>query len=116
MGRLTTHVLDTSAGHPAEGMRIELFRIGGERCLLCEMVTNQDGRLDSPLLKDDDFVIGEYELLFHAGEYFSRHHQSVQSPGFLDRVVIRFYVSEPSEHYHVPLLLSPFGYTTYRGS
>ncbi len=115
MGQLTTHVLDTSAGRPAEGMLIELYRAGPERSLLQEGLTNHDGRLDSPLLDGDDFTAGEYELEFHAGEYFTRNGQG-DSNRFLDQVVIRFCVSDPAAHYHVPLLLSPFGYTTYRGS
>ena len=116
MGRLTTHVLDTSAGLPAAGMAIELYRLGNGRVLLLETITNTDGRVEQPLLQDDAFKAGEYELVFHAGNYFDRQGITSDQPRFLDRVVIRFGVSDESGHYHVPLLLSPFGYSTYRGS
>ena len=114
MGRLTTHVLDTSNGRPGAGIRVELFRAGPDRDLLASVVTNVDGRCDEPLLKGDAFEAGEYQLEFHAGEYFDRH--GAVGPKFLDRVVIRFCITNQDEQYHVPLLLSPYGYTTYRGS
>lgn len=114
MGRLTTHVLDTSAGTPAAGILVELFGTGPERPRLARAFTNADGRLDTPLLEKDDFLAGEYELVFHAGEYFRAG--TGQEPDFLDRIVIRFRVSRPEEHYHVPLLLSRYSYSTYRGS
>ena len=107
--RLTTHVLDTAAGRPAAGVRITLSR-GGEA--LCEIVTNDDGRGDGPLLAGAEFIPGVYELLFHVGDYF----RSTDTPPFLDVVPVRFGVHEPGRHYHVPLLISPFGYSTYRGS
>ncbi len=116
MGRLTTHVLDTSAGHPAGGIRIELYRLGGQRILLGEALTNKDGRCDAPLLEGADFTTGQYELVFHAGDYFDRQGRDAKKPRFLDQVVIRFGVADSSEHYHVPLLLSPYAYNTYRGS
>jgi 5-hydroxyisourate hydrolase len=116
MGRLTTHVLDTSAGQPAGGIRIELFRLDTDRNLLLEVTCNRDGRPDAPLLEGDDFSTGEYELVFHAGDYFGRLGLEDRQPRFLDQVVVRFGVADPSEHFHVPLLLSPFGYSTYRGS
>ncbi len=117
MGELTTHVLDTSVGRPGRGMRVELFRLdGGRRDKLSELVTNDDGRGDGPVLAGERFVVGVYELVFHAAEYFAREGREPESPPFLDEVVLRFRVSAPREHYHVPLLLSPYGYTTYRGS
>ena len=116
MGRLTTHVLDTASGCPGSGILIELYRAGPERERLASATTNDDGRCDAPLLDGADFVRGEYELVFHAGAYFKARGIDAESPRFLHRVVIRFGVSAPHEHYHVPLLLSPFGYSTYRGS
>lgn len=116
MGQLTTHVLDTANGKPAAGMRIELFRLAERRVLLGIAVTNPDGRCDEPLLKDREFEAGEYELLFHAGDYFAAQGVAVPEPRFLDRVVIRFGIADPDQHYHVPLLVSPFAYSTYRGS
>ena len=117
MGRLTTHVLDTAAGRPAAGIRIELFRIGANRQQLAEAFSNDDGRVESPLLEGEEFSAGEYELVFHAGDYFNRlDPDKGPKQRFLDQVVIRFGVADPAEHYHVPLLLSPFAYSTYRGS
>ncbi len=114
MGRLTTHVLDTALGRPAAGIRIELFRQGGDK--ITEAVTNEDGRCDAPLLDDDDFAVGRYELIFHAGDYLRTSEAPVSDPAFLDEIVIRFGIAEADAHYHVPLLLSPYGYSTYRGS
>ncbi len=117
MGRLTTHVLDTSAGRPAAGVRVELFRLdGGGREQLADVTTNDDGRCDRPLLEGVGFRTGEYELLFHAGAYFRSVGAALPEPRFLDTVPIRFGVAEADGNYHVPLLISPFGYTTYRGS
>jgi 5-hydroxyisourate hydrolase len=116
MGALTTHVLDTSAGRPGAGVRVELFRGGGGREPIAAVETNADGRCDVPLLQGDDLRQGEYELVFHAGDYFRSAGVKLTEPAFLDRVVIRFGVADPSQHYHVPLLISPFGYSTYRGS
>ena len=115
MGRLTTHVLDTALGKPAEGLRIELFRLGDRRDKLADVVTNSDGRVDAPMLDTDAFEPGEYELVFHAGPYLDRTGQALPDPKFLDIIPLRFGISEDS-HYHVPLLLSGFGYSTYRGS
>ncbi|MFT5138980.1 MAG: 5-hydroxyisourate hydrolase [Rhodothermales bacterium] len=115
MGQLTTHVLDTSTGTPAQGVQIALYRIAEGRKLLTQSVTNDDGRLDSCLLEGDNFTAGEYELVFHAGDYFGQNGKST-SKQFLDKVPVRFCVTDPESHYHVPLLLSPFGYSTYRGS
>jgi len=108
-GYLTTHVLDTARGIPAAGLRITLFR-GADK--LAQQVTNADGRTDGPILPEAAFETGEYLLEFHAGAYFMA---TGQAGGFLDIVPIRFTLATP-DHYHVPLLLSPFGYSTYRGS
>lgn len=116
-GYLTTHVLDTARGVPAEGITIVLFRLGGavpEK--IAEAVTNADGRTDAPILPKGAFAAGTYELIFFAGDYLRRTGQAGAAPLFLDEVPIRFGISEPESHYHVPLLLSPFGYSTYRGS
>ncbi len=115
MGRLTTHVLDTARGRPGRGIRVELYRLGPEPLRLADVVTNDDGRCDAPLLEGDAFATGAYELIFHAGAYFKNADHDSQPP-FLDQVVIRFLVAAADEHYHVPLLLSPYGYSTYRGS
>ena len=115
MGRLTTHVLDTANGRPGNAIRIDVFR-PGEHDPICSIITNEDGRCDAPLLEGEAFRTGEYELVFHAGEYFDANGQPDGERRFLDRVVIRFGVSDTDQHYHVPLLISPFGYSTYRGS
>lgn len=116
-GFLTTHVLDTARGCPAEGLRIELFVLNGTtREKIAECVTNADGRSDRPILGEDAFKTGDYELLFHAGDYLrATQGDSLPEPLFLDEVPIRFGMSA-DDHYHVPLMLSPFGYSTYRGS
>jgi 5-hydroxyisourate hydrolase len=110
MGRLTTHVLDTANGRPAAGLRLTLHRVdGGGRVPLIDATTNLDGRCDAPLLEGDALVHGVYELVFQVGGYFGQ-------ATFLGEVPVRFAIADPSQHYHVPLLVSPFGYTTYRGS
>jgi 5-hydroxyisourate hydrolase len=112
-GFLTTHVLDTASGLPAAGMTVELFRLDGDaRTHLVTMVTNDDGRTDSPILPADAFVTGKYELVFQAGAYFARG----EDISFLDDIPIRFGINDPASHYHVPLLVSPFSFSTYRGS
>lgn len=116
MGRLTTHVLDTARGMPAVGLTIELFALAGERRRLTAVKTNKDGRCDAPLLEGADLVTGSYELVFAVGDYFRTAGVAVSDPQFLDRIPIRFQVADPAAHYHVPLLVSPYGYTTYRGS
>jgi 5-hydroxyisourate hydrolase len=116
MGRLTTHVLDTAAGKPAAGLTVELYRIGETPERLTVATTNSDGRLDQPLIEGAAFAPGVYELRFHAGEYLRRTAAAPADPPFLDIVPIRFGVAGADAHYHVPLLLSPFGYSTYRGS
>ncbi|WP_110654490.1 hydroxyisourate hydrolase [Salinicola halimionae] len=122
-GYLTTHVLDTARGRPASDLRVELYRLeGGTRLKLIDVITNADGRCDAPLLEGADFTAGVYELLFHAGDYLRAGHTSglrashTAEGHFLDRIPLRFTVDAPGEHYHVPLLLSPFSYSTYRGS
>ena len=116
MGRLTTHVLDTANGRPGAGIAIELYRLDRSRERVASAVTNGDGRCDRPLLEGDALSAGTYELEFHVGDYFAAHGQGGLAPRFLDHVVIRFGIAAPGEHYHVPLLISPFSYTTYRGS
>ena len=116
-GFLTTHVLDTAAGRPAAGLKIELFRLeGAARTLLVTMTTNSDGRTDRPILPQDEFATGIYELVFHAGAYLDATGAPPETPRFLDVVPIRFGMNDPEAHYHVPLLLSPYGMSTYRGS
>ncbi len=117
MGRLTTHVLDTANGRPAAGLAIDLYRIEGERrTFLNSTVTNSDGRSDTPMLEGSDFVSGTYELVFYAGDYFKKAGAKTGDPSFLDHVPVRFGISDADQHYHVPLLVSPYAYSTYRGS
>ena len=118
MGKLTTHVLDTAQGTPGAGLRIELYRLGpaSRRELVTTAVTNADGRCDAPLLADGALVSGDYELVFCAGDYFDRQGADLPQPKFLDRIPIRFGIADTDQHYHVPLLLAPYGYSTYRGS
>ena len=115
-GYLTTHVLDTARGVPAEGVGILLYRVSGNsHRKIAEAVTNTDGRTDAPILTGKGFTVGSYELIFQAGDYLRR--KGVEDdPLFLDQIPIRFGIADASAHYHVPLLLSPHGYSTYRGS
>ena len=115
MGRLTTHVLDTASGKPAAGLKIELFR-QGDAAPLKTIHTNADGRADGPILEGADFAAGQYELRFHAGAYLRDLGTKLPEPAFLDVIPIRFGIADAAAHYHVPLLLSPYGYSTYRGS
>lgn len=116
-GWLTTHVLDTARGRPAAGMRITLWRIDGTgRSLIASALTNADGRTDRPILEQAEFMAGVYELVFEVGAWLDLAGAIPETPRFLDEVPVRFGISEPGAHYHVPLLVSPFGYSTYRGS
>ncbi len=115
MGRLTTHILDTTHGGPAAGVDVRLFMLGRARELVASAVSNDDGRSEKPLLEDEVMRTGTYELEFDVGEYFAARGASVDNPAFLDTVVIRFSI-KADENYHVPLLVSPWSYSTYRGS
>ena len=115
-GRLTTHVLDTAQGRPADHVAIELVRIGEGFGVLRAVHTNADGRTDEPLLEGDELRVGTYELRFSTGDSFARQPLEVNDPPFLDVVPVRISVADASAHYHVPLLASPWAYSTYRGS
>ena len=116
MGRLSTHVLDIAAGRPAAGVALELHRLDGEsRVLVGRAQTNADGRTDAPLMAGEAFQTGTYELTFHIGAYFARTGTAAPLP-FLDSVPLRFTLSDANGHYHVPLLATPWSYSTYRGS
>ncbi len=117
-GRLTTHVLDTMAGSPAAGLALTLFALepaGGRRPIV-QATTNADGRLDAPLLGPGTMRVGRFELVFAVADYFRRRGVVLPDPPFLEAVPVRFGIADPDAHYHVPLLVSPYGYTTYRGS
>lgn len=116
-GRVTTHVLDTARGKPAAGVKIALYRISGQsHRKIAETVTNADGRTDAPMLEGRALTAGSYELVFFAGDYLRASGQSEGEVLFLDQIPIRFGVPDAEQHYHVPLLISPFAYSTYRGS
>lgn len=116
-GRLTTHVLDTARGKPAAGVKIALYRVtGNSHKKIAETVTNADGRTDNPMLTGKALAAGGYELVFYAGDYLRATGQARGEVLFLDQIPIRFGVPDASQHYHVPLLISPFAYSTYRGS
>ena len=116
-GWLSTHVLDTARGLPAAGVGITLYRVTGNRHkTLGEFVTNADGRVDGPLLTGAGFTVGSYELVFRAGAYLRASGQAADEVLFLDEVPIRFGITDAAAHYHVPLLISPFAYATYRGN
>jgi 5-hydroxyisourate hydrolase len=118
MGRLTTHVLDIAHGRPAGGLRIELVSLeaGGAARPVKVVTTNADGRTDEPLLEGSDLTAGMYELRFHAGDHFRRLGVALPDPAFVDVVPVRFGIADPDSHYHVPLLVGPWSYSTYRGS
>ena len=116
-GYLTTHVLDTARGLPAEGIKIALYKVSGaSHTKIAETVTNDDGRTKSPILPMEEFKTGRYELVFFCGAYLEAHDLAQGDLKFLDEIPIRFAMDDPEAHYHVPLLLSPYGYSTYRGS
>ena len=119
MGKLTTHVLDTAHGCPAANVTLELWLVdvlSGQKNLLKTTVTNSDGRTDTPLLADDELAVGVYELVFKVGTYFAHFSEALPDPPFLDRIPLQFGIADPTAHYHVPLLVSPWSYSTYRGS
>ncbi len=118
MPRLSTHVLDTASGRPASGVALVLWRIepDGRRIALVKAATNADGRTDQPLLAGGAFAVGHYELEFSVGDYFRALGANLADPPFLDVVPLRFAIADPEGHYHVPLLVSPWSYSTYRGS
>ena len=118
MPRLSTHVLDTAHGRPAAGVVITLVRIepDGSRTVLKQVLTNADGRTEEPLLTGDGFAVGTYELEFRAGDYFRAVGIALPDPAFVDVVPLRFGIADPAGHYHVPLLVSPWSFSTYRGS
>jgi 5-hydroxyisourate hydrolase len=117
VGRLTTHVLDTARGVPGGGIPVALYRLSADaRACIARTVTNANGRTDSPLLEGDAFTAGRYELEFATAAYFRIHGLELADPPFLDDIVLRFAIADPHAHYHVPLLASPWSYTTYRGS
>ncbi len=120
MAGLTTHILDVMSGCPAAGVRVELYRLSGETWVLVrELVTNADGRADEPVLKPEETETGAYELRFHIGDYFGPNNPDNPADSarpFLDIVPVRFTIGELDRHYHVPLLVAPWSYTTYRGS
>lgn len=118
MGKLTTHVLDTAQGRPAANLQIQLWQYDdhGEKKLLKVIQTNSDGRTDGPLLEGDDLKTAVYEIVFFVGDYFAGQNLNTSDPPFLDRVPIQFAIADANTHYHVPLLTSPWSYSTYRGS
>jgi 5-hydroxyisourate hydrolase len=117
MGKLSTHVLDITQGKPGAGVQVELYAVAdGKRLLLKSAVTNADGRCDGPLLEGDALQIGQYELVFAAGDYFAAQGVAMPSPRFIDRVTLAFGIAQVAENFHVPLLVSPWAYSTYRGS
>lgn len=117
MGRLTTHVLDSAHGCPGHGIKIELYRVEGQQLeLIATTLTNHDGRCDQPVLQGEDFRPGVYQLVFNAGDYYRARGVQLPEPAFLDQVVLRFGIASAYDHYHVPLLISPYSYSTYRGS
>jgi 5-hydroxyisourate hydrolase len=117
MGKLSTHVLDVTQGKPGAGVAIRLYAVEqGERRLLRSATTNHDGRCDAPLLQGEEMRAGKYELVFAAGDYFAARGVQLPEPKFIDEVTIAFGIADPSQNYHVPLVVSPWAYSTYRGS
>ena len=116
MGKLTTHVLNTADGIPGAGIKVSLYKLGQAREKVLDTVTNSDGRCDKPILEGDALKPGVYELEFAAGDYFRSQGKALPEPLFVDVVVLRFGIANAAQHYHVPLLVSPWSYSTYRGS
>ncbi|HRL21638.1 hydroxyisourate hydrolase [Alcaligenes sp. SDU_A2] len=117
MGKLSTHVLDTTQGRPAQGVRVDLYRIqGDQRTLIKTTATNSDGRCDEPLLQGPTMATGVFELVFHAGDYFAANGTVLPEPRFVDQVGIRFGIADADANYHVPLVVTPWSWSTYRGS
>ena len=117
MGKLSTHVLDVTQGKPGAGVAVALYELtNGARTLVTSTVTNADGRCDAPLLAGDEMRAGRFELVFSAGDYFARNGVAMPTPRFIDDVVIAFGIADPAQNYHVPLVVSPWSYSTYRGS
>lgn len=117
MAKLTTHVLDTAHGCPGAGITVELYAIGpNNRTLLKSTTTNNDGRCSEPLLEAATLQAGHYELVFHAGDYYAARGVDLPSPRFLDRITLAFGIADPAQNYHVPLVMTPWSYSTYRGS
>jgi 5-hydroxyisourate hydrolase len=117
MGKLSTHVLDTAHGRPGAGVRVALYAVSGAaRTLVKEDVTNADGRCNAPLLEGESMRPGQYELVFGAGDYFAAQGVDLPSPRFIDQVTIAFGIADAGQNYHVPLVVSPWSYSTYRGS
>ena len=115
MTKLTTHCLDTFSGNPAKGVQVDVYFISGKREKINSTILNNNGRSEKPLVEGNNFREGEYELIFFAGDYFKKMTDLPKTP-FLNEIIIRFGISNPKEHYHVPLLVSPWSYSTYRGS
>ena len=115
MTKLTTHVLDTYTGKPGGNIKVEVYHISNKRNKINSVILNSDGRTDKPLIEGDSFKEGQYELVFFVGDYFNKITNLPKTP-FLDEVVIKFGISDANEHYHVPLLVSPWSYSTYKGS
>ncbi len=117
MGKLSTHVLDTTCGKPGAGVRVALYALaGGQRTLLKTVTTNADGRCDLPLLEGEAMLAGRYELVFGAGDYFAARGVALPEPRFIDEVAIAFGIADVTQNYHVPLVVTPWSYSTYRGS
>jgi len=117
LGRLTTHILDTVRGRPGADIAVDLYRIDDEsRRMIKQFRTNDDGRSDGPVVEGDQFTNGHYELVFHVGDYFRNTGLDLSGPPFVENAVVRFAVTDSGEHYHVPLLVTPSSYATYRGS
>lgn len=117
MGKLSTHVLDITQGKPGAGVVVELYALGsGARTLLKTVTTNRDGRVDTPLLEGEAMQAGRYELVFAAGDYFAAQGVALPEPRFIDQVTLAFGIADPGQNYHVPLVVTPWSYSTYRGS